>query len=33
MGVGFDNIDLAAASAAGVTVCNLPDYGTDSHGP
>lgn len=27
-GVGFDHIDLAAASAAGIPVCNVPDYGT-----
>lgn len=28
-GVGYDNVDLAAARAAGLTVCNVPDYGTD----
>jgi phosphoglycerate dehydrogenase-like enzyme len=28
-GVGFDNIDLMGARAAGITVCNVPDYGTD----
>jgi len=28
-GVGFDNIDLVGARAAGITVCNVPDYGTD----
>lgn len=28
-GVGYDNVDLVAARAAGVTVCNVPDYGTD----
>jgi lactate dehydrogenase-like 2-hydroxyacid dehydrogenase len=27
-GVGFDHIDLDAASAAGIPVCNVPDYGT-----
>jgi len=27
-GVGFDNIDGAAAGARGVAVCNTPDYGT-----
>ncbi len=28
-GVGYDNVDLAAARAEGITVCNVPDYGTD----
>ncbi|MFC5278305.1 C-terminal binding protein [Halorubrum rubrum] len=28
-GVGVDNVDLAAADAAGVAVSNVPDYGTD----
>src|SRR5205085_6438299 len=28
-GVGVDNVDLAAARAAGITICNVPDYGTD----
>ena len=27
-GVGFDHIDLEAAGAAGIPVCNVPDYGT-----
>lgn len=28
-GVGFDNIDLAAAGSRGIVVCNVPDYGTE----
>jgi len=28
MGVGYDNLDLAAWGALGVPVCNVPDYGT-----
>jgi lactate dehydrogenase-like 2-hydroxyacid dehydrogenase len=27
-GVGFDNIDIAAAAACSIPVCNTPDYGT-----
>ena len=28
MGVGYDSLDVAAWGAAGVPVCNVPDYGT-----
>src|SRR5437588_6597581 len=28
-GVGYDNVNLEAARAAGMTICNVPDYGTD----
>lgn len=28
-GVGIDNVDLAAAGAKGIYVCNVPDYGVD----
>jgi C-terminal binding protein len=28
-GVGFDNVDLRAAGAQGILVCNVPDYGVD----
>lgn len=29
-GVGYDSVDLDAANARGVAVCNVPDYGTES---
>jgi D-3-phosphoglycerate dehydrogenase len=29
-GVGFDNVDVAAATAEGIWVANVPDYATDS---
>ncbi len=28
-GVGYNNVDLAAAKKRGITVCNVPDYGTE----
>jgi C-terminal binding protein len=28
-GVGYNNVDRAAAARHGVTVCNVPDYGTE----
>lgn len=28
-GIGYDNVDLAAAARRGVQVANVPDYGTD----
>jgi D-3-phosphoglycerate dehydrogenase len=28
-GVGFNNVDVAAATRHGVIVCNVPDYGTE----
>ncbi len=28
-GVGYNNIDLAAAGRNGIVVCNVPDYGTE----
>jgi C-terminal binding protein len=28
-GVGYDNIDCAAAGSRGIVVCNVPDYGTE----
>ena len=29
IGVGFDNVDIEAAGAQGICVCNVPDYGTE----
>lgn len=29
-GVGVDTVDVAAATARGVAVCNVPDYGTEA---
>lgn len=29
-GVGFDNVDVAAATSAGIWVANVPDYATDT---
>lgn len=28
-GVGFDTVDIESAAAAGIPVCNVPDYGTE----
>ncbi len=28
-GVGYNNVDLAAAGRHGIAVCNVPDYGTE----
>lgn len=29
IGVGYDNVDCAAARSRGIAVCNVPDYGTE----
>ncbi|WP_081744795.1 C-terminal binding protein, partial [Arthrobacter sp. H14] len=29
-GIGYDNVDIAAASELGIRVCNVPDYGADT---
>lgn len=29
VGTGFDNVDLSAATSKGISICNLPDYGTN----
>ena len=29
MGVGYDNVEIKAAGALGIPVCNIPDYGTE----
>jgi D-3-phosphoglycerate dehydrogenase len=29
-GIGVETIDLAAAAQAGITICNVPDYGTET---
>jgi D-3-phosphoglycerate dehydrogenase len=29
-GIGYDNVDLDAATRLGIRVCNIPDYGADT---
>jgi D-3-phosphoglycerate dehydrogenase len=29
-GIGYDNVDVSAASDRGIRVCNVPDYGADT---
>jgi phosphoglycerate dehydrogenase-like enzyme len=29
VGVGYDNVDIAAAGQRGIVCCNVPDYGTE----
>jgi D-3-phosphoglycerate dehydrogenase len=29
-GIGYDNVDIGAASELGIRVCNVPDYGADT---
>lgn len=29
-GIGYDNVDLSAASELGIRVCNVPDYGAST---